>query len=134
MFGSSAALQFGWIVLLLCGYLFWEAWATRPQLRCHWDFVSFTATALGVGLLFLVQIGNVCGFDHNVPFTDVPQHLAAIRPLSLAIAAITFATMWNAGKLLPKIPPIIVAIALAACYLPARRASRVDPIEALKCE
>src|SRR5437868_1751756 len=54
-------------------------------------------------LLFLVQIGNVCGFDHNVPFTDVPQHLAGIKPLSLAIAAITFATMWNAGKLLPKI-------------------------------
>jgi sulfate permease, SulP family len=65
-------------------------------------------------LLFLVQIGNVCGFDHNVPFTDVPQHLAGIRPLSLAIAAITFATMWNAGKFLPRIPPIIVAIALGS--------------------
>ena len=63
-------------------------------------------------LLFLVQIGNVCGFDHNVPFTQVPQHLAAIKPLSLAIAAITFATMWNARKLLPKVPPIIVAIVL----------------------
>src|SRR5580704_15326850 len=47
-------------------------------------------------LLFLVQLGNVCGFDHNVPFTQVPHNLAAIKPLSLAIAAITFATMWNA--------------------------------------
>ncbi len=63
-------------------------------------------------LLFLVQIGNVCGFDHNVPFTQVPLHLGAIKPLSLVIAAITFATMWNARKLLPKIPPIIVAIVL----------------------
>ena len=63
-------------------------------------------------LLFLVQIGNVCGFDYNVPFTQVPEHLAAIKPLSLVIAAITVATMWNARKLLPKVPPIIVAIAL----------------------
>jgi sulfate permease, SulP family len=63
-------------------------------------------------LLFLVQIGNVCGFDHNVPFTQVPQHLDAIKPLSLAIAVITFVTMWNARKLLPKVPPIIVAIVL----------------------
>jgi SulP family sulfate permease len=63
-------------------------------------------------LLFLVQIGNVCGFDRNVPFTQVTEHLAAIKPLSVVIAAITVATMWNARKLLPKVPPIIVAIAL----------------------
>ncbi len=61
-------------------------------------------------LLFLVQLGAVCGFDHNIPFTQVPQHPASIRPLSLVIAAITFATMWNARKTLAKIPPILVAI------------------------
>ena len=61
-------------------------------------------------LLFLVQLGNVCGFDHNIPFTQVPHHLAEIKPLSLIIAAVTFATMWKSGRLLPKIPPIIVAI------------------------
>ena len=53
-------------------------------------------------LLFLVQLGNVCGFDRSVAFTQVPQHLASIKPLSLAIAALTFAMMWNAKKLLPK--------------------------------
>ena len=26
-------------------------------------------------LLFLVQIGNICGFDRTVPFMQVPQHL-----------------------------------------------------------
>src|SRR5271169_4141217 len=39
-------------------------------------------------LLFLVQLGNVCGFDRTVPFTQVPEHLGAIKPLSLMIAAI----------------------------------------------
>jgi hypothetical protein len=67
-------------------------------------------------LLFLFQLGNVCGFDRSVAFTQVPQHLASIKPLSLAIAAVTFATMWNAKKLLPKIPPIIVGISLG-CML-----------------
>ena len=49
-------------------------------------------------LLFLVQLGNVCGFDHNIPFTQVSAHLTEIKPLSVLIAAVTFAAMWNARK------------------------------------
>ena len=67
-------------------------------------------------LLFLVQLGNVCGFDRTVPFTQVPQHLNSIKPLSLAVAAITFTVMWNAKKLLPKVPPMLVGIGLG-CIL-----------------
>ncbi|HUZ31347.1 MAG TPA: SulP family inorganic anion transporter [Xanthobacteraceae bacterium] len=63
-------------------------------------------------LLFLVQLGNVCGFDHNVPFTQVPAHWMDIKPLSVIIAAITFAAMWNSRKLLPKVPPMLVGIVL----------------------
>src|SRR3984957_3350705 len=46
-------------------------------------------------LLFLVQLGNICGFDRTVSFIEVPQHFNSIKPLSLAIAATTFAAMWN---------------------------------------
>src|SRR5271163_4191418 len=67
-------------------------------------------------LLFLVQLGNICGFDRTVPFTQVPQYLDSIKPLSVAVAAITFATMWNAKKLLPRVPPIFVGIGLG-CIL-----------------
>ena len=67
-------------------------------------------------LLFLVQLGNVCGFDRTVPFTQAPQHLDSIKPLSLAVAAITFTVMWNAKKLTPKVPPILVGIGLG-CIL-----------------
>src|SRR6202050_1394014 len=63
-------------------------------------------------LLFLVQLGNVCGFDRNVPFTQVPAHLAEIKPLSVLIAAITFAAMWNGRKIVPKVPPVLLGIVL----------------------
>ncbi len=70
-------------------------------------------------LLFLVQLGNICGFDHNIPFTQVSAHLAEIKPLSVAIAAVTFAAMWNAKKILPqklvpKVPPLLLGIGLGS--------------------
>jgi len=61
-------------------------------------------------LLFLVQLGNVCGFDTNIAFTALPAHLSEIRPLSLLVAAVTFLTMWQARAFLPKVPPLLTAL------------------------
>jgi MFS superfamily sulfate permease-like transporter len=63
-------------------------------------------------LLFLVQLGNVCGFDHTVPFMKVPALWTSIKPLSVLLAAITFTAMWNARKFVPKVPPILLGIAV----------------------
>jgi MFS superfamily sulfate permease-like transporter len=63
-------------------------------------------------LLFLVQLGNVFGFDRNTPYTAVFRQLDGAKPLSIAIAAVTCIAMWNAKKLLPKVPPLVVGLGL----------------------
>ena len=62
-------------------------------------------------LLFLVQIGNVFGFDRSIPFMQALQQADQAKPLSIVVALVTFVTMWNAKKWVPKIPPIITALA-----------------------
>jgi sulfate permease, SulP family len=61
-------------------------------------------------LLFLVQLGDVCGFDHNIPFNAVFGHLAEVKPLSLAVALITFVVMWKARAITTKIPSLLVGL------------------------
>jgi sulfate permease, SulP family len=63
-------------------------------------------------LLFLVQLGDVCGFDHNIPFKAVPGHLAEVKPLSLAVALVTFVVMWRARVITTKIPPLLVGLGI----------------------
>ncbi len=61
-------------------------------------------------LLFLVQSGNVLGFDHNIPFTRVFAALGEARPLSALVAVLTFAVMWNARRITTKLPPLLVGL------------------------
>src|SRR5215212_2143138 len=39
-------------------------------------------------LLFLVQLGNVAGFDRSVPFTAILDCVSEIKPLSMLLAAV----------------------------------------------
>jgi MFS superfamily sulfate permease-like transporter len=63
-------------------------------------------------LLFLVQAANIAGFNHNMSFMQVPHHLAEAKPLNIAIAIVTFLVMWNIKKFIPKVPPLIIALAV----------------------
>jgi exosortase len=49
-------LQFGWGLLVICAFLFWTAWESRPAMRCRWTVSGLLAGLLGTGLLFLNQI------------------------------------------------------------------------------
>jgi SulP family sulfate permease len=61
-------------------------------------------------LLFLVQLGNVLGYEHNIRFTRVFAAIGETRPLSLLVAALSFAVMWNARRITTKIPPVLVGL------------------------
>src|SRR5262245_33356892 len=49
-------LQFGWIIVMLCGYLMWESWETRPEATFRWDVSTCILATLGCGLLGLTQL------------------------------------------------------------------------------
>src|SRR3954452_16375861 len=61
-------------------------------------------------LLFLVQLGNVLGFDHNIGFTHVFSAMSEARPLSVLVAALTFAAMWHARRITTRVPPLLVGL------------------------
>jgi MFS superfamily sulfate permease-like transporter len=63
-------------------------------------------------LLFLVQRGNVLGYDHNVPITRVLGQLAEAKPLSIVVAVITFIAMWYARRITTKVPPLLVGLGI----------------------
>jgi ABC-type antimicrobial peptide transport system permease subunit len=71
--------------------------------------------------LFLIAAGLILGVFGALAVTRVIQSslfgVAPTDPLTLSAAAV-----------------VLGAIALAACYLPARRASRIDPMQALRHE
>ena len=61
-------------------------------------------------LLFLVQLGNVLGYEHNIPFTRAFGAVAEAQPLSVLVAALTFATTWNAQRITTKAPPLLIGL------------------------
>jgi sulfate permease, SulP family len=61
-------------------------------------------------LLFLVQLGNIMGFEHNIRFTRVFGAIGQAQPLSVLVAALTFGVMWNARRITTKVPPILIGL------------------------
>jgi predicted permease len=62
--------------------------------------------------------------------------LAALRGLASTLEAMVEATRTSATDplLLAGVPALLIGLALSACYLPARKAARIDPAAAMKTE
>ncbi len=65
-------------------------------------------------LLFLVQLGNVLGFDRSMPFVEVLQHVDQAKPLSVLIAMLVFVSMWQSKSRLPNVPSPLAGLTVGA--------------------
>ena len=63
-------------------------------------------------LLLLVQTGTLLGFAHQVPFSAAASHLGEAHPLSLMVAALTIFVTIKAKRWLPRVPAILVGLAI----------------------
>lgn len=62
-------------------------------------------------LLLLVQTSTLLGMDRAVSFMQVHHHLEDARPLTLLVVAVTVLATWNARRLTPAIPPVVLGLA-----------------------
>jgi len=69
----------------------------------------------------LVLIGAVIG---------IPAALAVVQLLSSMLIGLTTSDALTIGV----VTALLMGVALLACYLPARRATRVDPLKTLRYE
>jgi len=76
-------LQFGWVVLLLSAYLFWESWEVRPASRFKWGVLPVVSGLAGVALMFWVQV-------YQAAFGTMA---ALIWGLAIGVWLVTFANL-----------------------------------------
>jgi putative ABC transport system permease protein len=84
------------------------------------DWADITTMIVGRGLL-LVGVGEAAG-------------LATALTLNRVIASMLFHVATTDALTYAAVAGLWLIVGLAACYIPARRAMRVDPTAALRCE
>jgi ABC-type antimicrobial peptide transport system permease subunit len=60
--------------------------------------------------------------------------IAAALGLTRLLASLLFRVQPRDPLVFMAVPVLLTAVALLACYLPARRATRINPLEALRWE
>jgi len=84
------------------------------------DYTDITGMIVGRGLL-LVGVGEAAGLGAALGLNRVIASMLFHVPTTDALTYAAVAGLW-------------LVVGLAACYIPARRAMRVDPTAALRCE
>jgi putative ABC transport system permease protein len=79
-------------------------------------------------------VGMVLRSGARMAVGGVVIGLLAAFGLARLITALLFETSAADPPTFSVVPLLLMAVALVACYLPARRATRVDPIQALRYE
>src|SRR5262249_35734351 len=69
-------------------------------------------------LIFSSQLGPLLGLARAVPPSQLPAHLGAAQPLTLAVGVVTALTLWDGPRITRKLPNAVLALAvgMAAYY------------------
>lgn len=78
--------------------------------------------------------GMVVRQGMSVALWGMGAGLAGALPLARLLRTLLFGTTPFGPATFLGIPALLAAAALLACYLPARRATRVDPVVALRAD
>jgi putative ABC transport system permease protein len=101
-------------------------------------WVSQRTQEIGIRIALGAQGGDVVGMvmRQGVQLTlwGIVAGLAGALPLSGLLRGLLFGTSFFDPATFAAIAALLLATAMAACYLPARRATRVDPMRALRSE
>ena len=100
--------------------------------------VSRRTREFGVRLALGAQrrhlLGMVLGHGARVTIADAALGVAGALALTRVLASLLYEISPTDAVTFVAVTALLVAIALLACYLPARRAMRIDPVIALRAE
>jgi len=91
-----------------------------------------TRMALGAQVSDVIRL--ILGAGTRLALSGAAIGVIGALGLGRLIASIMPAMQTNRALVLTVTTALLVVLALAACWLPARRAAKVDPMEALRCE
>jgi putative ABC transport system permease protein len=89
---------------------------------------------LALGASPPVLLRSVLGEGMLLIGSGVGVGLVGALLLTRTIASLLFQVSPTDPLIFTGVAALLVSVALAACFVPARRASRVDPMTALRCE
>jgi len=124
LLGAFAALALGLALVGIYGVM---AWSVARRTREIGIRVALGAGPRGVAWLVLRDGVKLCALGAGIGLMGA---FAARRALASFVFGVSTADPWVYGAVIG----LMATVAMAACYFPARRASRVDPMEALRAE